>query len=649
MRSAVKVSLLVGAFAGLLSTFTFLTACRTTGARSGSGLASDEEETRRTIEVLNMIGAQTPHLQGQSFCAGACHAGGSTWHGAIDVDKVKKWGNTARDLDNCFARYDDAKNKLNCMRVNLNDENSAWDHNKLGFYRAGVRTPKIVDIFKAAYGEQWQAQYDPFVAKALMPQPTAERHLTDAEFARLESWVLTGMPKLMNAFGIDASEPVAEAPCQDSTTAEMANHIRAMRTKGWGFKNRSNENIKMLGCPLTVDDDANEMEAPLACFNDNTKWPEVQTKDYARGWAERKLPNGSPLTQRMRILRELKFRSTFWARSSADGRFFASGLAYNPNEDRSDPTPDALLPEDSRGFISDLLDPTRPNIGVSGPYDPGFFPDNKGFTWMGGGAFFCNQKLIEDPATTMVDFDAEADRGVFCGRSNMGVYQHVGASLAGTDYYVVRSDNYSNDDGANSEVRDPSVSPFSSADSFAEIYPMREVGTRFEVGEHHEFKTPFEGDFGISPSATIVTTRIAERVGTRFVQKGYRLRTFDFDAKTTEEVATICMKGGKASMSFNERIMTTHHYTDANDWKELGFSSASDPEFVTLIENSANIYVYDILRSRKVRLTRMKAGQFALYPHFRSDGWLYFLVRDIRNEPAKDYVVATDAAIRIQK
>jgi hypothetical protein len=38
-----------------------------------------------------------------------------------------------------------------------------------------------------------------------------------------------------------------------------------------------------------------------------------------------------------------------------------------------------------------------------------------------------------------------------------------------------------------------------------------------------------------------------------------------------------------------------------------------------------------------------------LYPHFRSDGWLYFLVRDIRHEPAKDYIVATDAAIRLQK
>ena len=28
----------------------------------------------------------------------------------------------------------------------------------------------------------------------------------------------------------------------------------------------------------------------------------------------------------------------------------------------------------------------------------------------------------------------------------------------------------------------------------------------------------------------------------------------------------------------------------------------------------------------------MKPGQYALFPHFRSDGWIYFLVRDKNNE-----------------
>jgi len=39
----------------------------------------------------------------------------------------------------------------------------------------------------------------------------------------------------------------------------------------------------------------------------------------------------------------------------------------------------------------------------------------------------------------------------------------------------------------------------------------------------------------------------------------------------------------------------------------------------------------------------MHAGQYALYPHFRSDGWIYFLVRDKVSN--KEYAVASDAAL----
>jgi hypothetical protein len=39
----------------------------------------------------------------------------------------------------------------------------------------------------------------------------------------------------------------------------------------------------------------------------------------------------------------------------------------------------------------------------------------------------------------------------------------------------------------------------------------------------------------------------------------------------------------------------------------------------------------------------MGAGQYALYPHFRSDGWIYFLVRD--HDTTKEYVLASDAAL----
>jgi hypothetical protein len=39
----------------------------------------------------------------------------------------------------------------------------------------------------------------------------------------------------------------------------------------------------------------------------------------------------------------------------------------------------------------------------------------------------------------------------------------------------------------------------------------------------------------------------------------------------------------------------------------------------------------------------MQPGQYALYPHFRSDGWIYAQVRD--TNAGHEYTVASDAAL----
>ena len=41
----------------------------------------------------------------------------------------------------------------------------------------------------------------------------------------------------------------------------------------------------------------------------------------------------------------------------------------------------------------------------------------------------------------------------------------------------------------------------------------------------------------------------------------------------------------------------------------------------------------------------MGPGQYALYPHFRSDGWLYFLVRDVNT--GVEHLVASDLALKL--
>ena len=81
------------------------------------------------------------------------------------------------------------------------------------------------------------------------------------------------------------------------------------------------------------------------------------------------------------------------------------------------------------------------------------------------------------------------------------------------------------------------------------------------------------------------------------------------------------------------------------DAKEFKLDENSDA-FKDRINNSSNVYIYDLVTKRKFRITFMNAGQYALYPHFRSDGWLYFLVRDV-NKPTSDYLVASDVALRL--
>jgi hypothetical protein len=603
-----------------------------------------DPETQAAIRALNLIGAAIPFApEGvEPRCASACHAGqgGGNWHVTIDKEKVKKWGKQMQDLEACFKANTSNRKKVNCMRANPADANSAYDQNKLGFYRAGVRTEQFQVMFRKAFGNVTGPQkHAEFADVMIMPQKLSTNQMSEEEFKVLKDWVLGGMKKLDDAFGGDTS--TGEDICVDEVDPELIENIERMRSEGWGWKNVNNEQVSMFGCP-EVDGEYEELSTPLSCFQDDDKWPQAHQREYAKGWAERFTPTGSQLTQRIRILKELPFRSTYWARSSADGRFSGSGLRFGDGHG-------ALPPgAQSSGYIVDLKDQSRPVIGVSGPYDPGFFPDNKGFTFMtgGDGAYFCNQALLEDPATTSIDF---ANETTFCGRSDMGVYQHVGAMLGGGDYFVVRSDNYANDDGGNSgssEFSDPSTSPFARDESKVSIYPMQESGTRFKVMPKVEITLPYEGDFGIFPSARYITSRVGVKNGSSYSQNGYRIRSFDTATKTTKQLANICMSGGKVTVSFNERIVATHHYTDLSDAKNFRMEP-TDPKFKALVHKSANVWLYDLATKQKIRITAMKSGQYALYPHWRADGWLYFIVRDTNT--SKDYLVASDAGIRMQK
>jgi hypothetical protein len=110
------------------------------------------------------------------------------------------------------------------------------------------------------------------------------------------------------------------------------------------------------------------------------------------------------------------------------------------------------------------------------------------------------------------------------------------------------------------------------------------------------------------------------------------------------EVARICANGTKPAFSYDERFLVFHHYVEANDWAALGFASPVDPEWLEYVDKgAANLFIVDLMSGEQQRITNMPAGEFALFPHFRSDGWIYFLVREPGTNAER--VGASDAAL----
>ena len=162
----------------------------------------------------------------------------------------------------------------------------------------------------------------------------------------------------------------------------------------------------------------------------------------------------------------------------------------------------------------------------------------------------------------------------------------------------------------------------------------------------------------LSPSGRLLVTRVkgrefTTRIGGRDIvtaeQSGYALhlvsteRDGDEWSATLADVGRICKTGGKAVVSYDERWMVFHHYVTLDDAAELGFASADDPDFARYLEAGAsNLYLADLRDGSVHRITQMAPGQYALFPHFRSDGWIYFVVRTLDGD---EWFAASDAAL----
>jgi hypothetical protein len=492
---------------------------------------------------------------------------------------------------------------VDCMRFEPGSADSPYSPPKVGIYAAAAHLGWFEDLFRAAFPpdgaggpNRWSLEYGKFRSRVSMPKGNHPRFTQD-EFDVIAEWFARGLPELAARLPEDGTP----SSCTTGIGADMSAHVNQMASTGWTAVNLGH-NLHMYGCP--------EGTTGAGCL---TALALASSKPYGSSWT---------LVGKLRVLRELTFNTFFWMRSSADGRFVANGASTSAG-----------------AMISDLQSGT--DIPTHAAYDPGFFPDNLGFVFQGTtiGAAFCSQSLLESHPTEIQFTEAQCRSA-----ASVGLYQHLGAALDGGDYFVINSQFTSDNGGGSATLQDPTAGFASGAEM--KLTPMVNDGSGFTEGQSVAVSTPYEGDVVLSPSTRLAVSRLA---GPNAQQLGYvfhkvnATRTGTGYAITAPEVGRICVKGGKPAISFDERHMVFHHYVEAGDWQSLGFSSATDPTFVALRQKGAsNIFIADLLTGQVTRVTNMSPGQYALYPHFRSDGWFYFLVRD--SNTGKEYAIASDAA-----
>lgn len=567
-----------------------------TSCSAPSGELVETAEHANTAEDLALARQMIALLDGSDGRCNGCHS--------ASPDKIRAWGRSMMAIDAaCFARTTlTPAQRIDCLRDDPSDPSSRFSAGKLGLYSAGVHLPEFGSAFNAAFpASQAATQYGNFRQRVAMPRRGAP--LSAAEFARLKGWVLRGMPQFDEALGRPGDAGVGDArtdgeagsatSCAESTTPELRAHLTEMRTTGWGAR-LADLATPMFGCGSAT--------SALACL---TTFSTISTI----------APAGLPQT--IRKLYEQPLASRYWVRSSADGRYVGFGL-------------------NTSSRIVDLSKPaSAPPIVVAADYDPSFLPSNDGFAFAGARSddaiHLCRQSLIADvsslPSPSISLNEAK------CTSIVAKVYQSIGTSLDGAKYFLTFG-AHENDDGGNL-VTAPLPAAFgpTAATTFV---PMVNDGAAYRARTPVVVDNPGEGDPMLSPSTLLVANRFA--AGGK--QAGYRVRAVsarDLGASVNVETplrAEVCLKGSKASFSFDERFLVTHQYVDPTEPGDAG-----------LPNRSSNIVLADLWTGAKVRLTNMPANQYALYPHFRADGWLYFLVRDMTSRT--EYVAATDAALRM--
>ncbi len=256
----------------------------------------------------------------------------------------------------------------------------------------------------------------------------------------------------------------------------------------------------------------------------------------------------------------------------------------------------------------------------------------------------CAQSVLTVGSPTSLTF---TEPGCSSG-GGIGLYEHLGTSLDGADYWAIDG-SATYDNGGQSVTRSDPVADWG-AGARSDITFLDEHGLRVRAwAAASRLSHPYEGDAVLSPSLRVMFTRVAGPGGQ---QVGYVLRRLDVTSSgggtvtgvTAPEIARYCVNGGKPEFSYDERFFVFHHYIGDADAVALGFTGPSDPGFAqyrTL--GGANSYLVELTTGVTRRLTNVAPGQYALFPHFRSDGWIYMTVRTADATP--EHIIASDAAL----
>jgi len=492
-----------------------------------------------------------------------------------------------------------AATMVDCFR-----NGEVYDTTRVGVFATAAQLAWFRYVFERGAGATWETEYAAFVERAGMPPPeSGHASLDQAQFDIVAEWFIRGVPALEDVLPADP----APTTCTPGISSEVAAHGTRMATMGWGQRNRD-ASLLMFGCPPGAS-------SPTACLATETRAADTT---FGADWD---VVPGTTL----RVLFTTDYSSAYWTRSSADGRFVSHGAAVASAQ---------------RGRFIDLARDVA--IPSAGTYDPSFFPDNSGFVFHGSRAYVCEQGVLTAMPSSITFTEPQCSSN-----RTIGLYEHVATSLLGGDYWAVDGSFVSDDGGQDPTLDDP-MTDFGS-DSRTDFTRMANTGTGFTVMGTTGVSTPFEGDAVMAPSAELIINRISGPGGR---QLGYVLRRIAFDTSggtlTVEapEIARYCFNGGKPGFSFDERWMVIHHYVTAADATELGFTGPSDPAFAPyLSQGAANSYLVNLATGARTRITNMGPGQYALFPHFRSDGWIYFTVR---TAGARDeHIVASDALFAI--